>query len=356
VPVLYVAGRRISTRAGLWAAALAAFNPAMYYYSQEARAYALLILFSAAAIVLWQRVLEQPEKPRLWLWAGMSILALLTHYFAVFLFVPETIILAKRLGWRRVLTPVGAVVLVGIALVPLALRQRADGKTDWIEAASLTSRIAESAKQFLVGLYGPLEILTAVAAGLLAIGAILLLLAVGEEHERRGARDIAPWAILIAAGLGVARAPRVGTMLGVGLSVLSLAVIVGVNAIPGYQRDDWRSAAHALPARTAGRVIVSQENAMLPLSIYLPALHEARGASVSTRELDFVALRRRRSVGSPLPPVVPTKPPPGFHLVGVHRTESYAVSRFLAPRVTTVQDATLRRASGESTGEVMKQH
>ena len=33
-----LAGRRISPRVGLWAAALTAVNPAMYYYSQEARA------------------------------------------------------------------------------------------------------------------------------------------------------------------------------------------------------------------------------------------------------------------------------------------------------------------------------
>ncbi len=387
VPVLYLAGRRISTRVGLWAAALAAVNPAMYYYSQEARAYALLILFSAAALVLWQRALQAPERRNLWLWAGMSMLAVLTHYFAAFLFVPEAILLARRLGWRRALAPTGAVALVGLALAPLALAQRADGKTDWIEAASLLSRVAESAKQFLVGLYGPLEILTAVAAGLLAIGAIGLLLEAGEERERRAARDVAivaivaialplalalahlldvfdgrnviaawtPWAVLIAAGLGVARAPRAGALLGVGLCAISLAVIVGIDTVPAYQRDDWRGAARALPAPTAGRVIVSQPNASVPLSIYLPKLRLLTGRSVATRELDFVALRTRRTGRSPLPPVVPTQPPPGFRLVGVRRTKAYAVSSFRAPRVTTVPALTLRRSAREPTAEIMTQ-
>jgi hypothetical protein len=36
---MYLAGRRISTRVGIWAAALAVVNPAMCYYSQEARCY-----------------------------------------------------------------------------------------------------------------------------------------------------------------------------------------------------------------------------------------------------------------------------------------------------------------------------
>jgi mannosyltransferase len=388
VPVLYAAGRRISTRAGLWAAALAAVNPAMFYYSQEARAYALLILFSAAALVLWQRALELPSGRRLGLWAGMSALAVLTHYFAAFLFLPEAIVLGGRLGWRRVLAPAGAVVLVGIALAPLALRQREDGKTDWIEATSLPSRIAESAKQFLVGLYGPLEILTAAATGLLAFAAIALLLRCGSARERDRAREVAvvavvavalplvlaathlldvfdgrniiaawtPCAVLVAAGLGAARAPRAGNLLGCGLLGISLAVILGVLAIPGYQRDDWRDAAHALSPERAARVIVSKENASIPLSIYLSGeLRSAAGARVTTREIDFLALRTPRTGRSPLAPAAPIGVPPGFRLAGSRHSETYAVSRFLAAHATTVSDATLRRIAGERSAEVIIQ-
>jgi mannosyltransferase len=387
VPVMYAAGRRISTRAGLWAAALSAVNPAMYYYSQEARAYVLVILLSAAALVLWQRALEAPNPRNLWLWAAMSSLAVLTHYFAAFLFLPEAIVLGRRLGWRRVLAPIAAVALVGAALVPLALRQRDDGKTDWIEAASLSSRIGESAKQFLVGLYGPLEILSALLAALLVAGALALLLRYGDRRERHGGRDMAilalgglilplllavthlvdvfdgrnviaawvPCAVLIAIGLGVARAPRAGTALGVCLCAISLAVVIAVNAIPGYQRDDWRGAAAALPAVTRGRVIVSEENASIPLSIYLPSTSPVEGGSVSTRELDFIALRTRRTGRSPLPPAIVTIPPRGFRPAGVRRSETYAVSRFLAPRTTSVTVATLRRVSGEPKAEVIVQ-
>ncbi len=191
IPVLYAAGREISLRVGLWAAALALVNPAMYYYSQEARAYGLLILLCAAAFMLWQRALRAPDGRRLALWGGVSVLALLTHYFAAFLFLPEAVVLVRRLGWRRVWAPIGAVVLTGIALLPLAVSQRADGKASWIEAASLSSRAGETVKQFLVGLYGPVEILTAVLAGLLAGGAVVLLLRRGDERERSVARDAA---------------------------------------------------------------------------------------------------------------------------------------------------------------------
>src|SRR5277367_2908442 len=93
IPVVFACGREISQRVGLWAAALATFSPAMYYYSHEARAYGLLVLFCALAFLCWQRALRIGDGRSLAWWAGTSVLAVLTHYFAVFLFVPEALIL-----------------------------------------------------------------------------------------------------------------------------------------------------------------------------------------------------------------------------------------------------------------------
>ncbi len=384
IPVLYAAGREISPRAGVWAAALAVVNPAMYYYSQEARAYALLIFFCAAAFVLWQRALRAPDGRRLALWGGVSVLALLTHYFAAFLFLPEAVVLVRRLGWRRVRAPIGAVVLAGNALAPLALSQRADGKASWIEETSLSSRVGETVKQFLVGLYGPVEILTAVLAALLAAGAIALLVARGDRREHSGARDAAivavtgvalplalalthlvdvfdgrnviaawvPCAVLVALGLGACRAPRAGALLGAALCAVSLAVIVAIDMLPAYQRDDWRGVAQALPTSASARVVVGERYSSSPLSIYLSSLTGVTGASVSTRELDFVGLRIKRTGGSPLPAIVPTKPPPGFSLAEVRRAEAFAVSRFVAPSAVRVSTAALRRLIDEPNAEI----
>jgi mannosyltransferase len=151
IPAMYLAGRQVSTRVGVWAAVLTTVSPAMYYYSQEARDYGLLVALCAVAYWLWQRALAEPSARRLGQWGLVSALALLTHYFAAFLFLPEAWLLARRVGWRRVRIPAGAVLLVGAALVPLAAAQRASGKVDWIEEASLPSRIGETAKLFLVG-------------------------------------------------------------------------------------------------------------------------------------------------------------------------------------------------------------
>ena len=384
IPVLYAAGREISPRVGLWAAALTVVNPAMYYYSQEARAYGLLIFFSAAAFVYWQRALRTPDRRSLALWGLMSVLAVLSHYFAAFLFIPEAIMLVRRAGWRRVWAPIGAVVLTGLALAPLALSQRADGKASWIEEASLGSRFAETIKQLLVGLYGPVELLTAALAALLAAGAVVLLARGGDGRERTVARDavivgvtgialplllavahlvdvfdgrnvIAAWvpfAVLVAAGLGTRRNARAGAVLGAALCAVSLAVIVTVNALPGYQRDDWRGVAHALPS-SGGGVIVAEQYASAPLSIYRGRLRGVSGASVSTRELDFVGLRIKRTDASPAPAIVPTRPPSGFRLAGVRRSEAFAVSRFVAAKPTLVSASTLRHMIGSPKAELL---
>ncbi len=387
IPLVYVAGRWISPRVGLWAAALATVNPVMYYYSQEARSYALLILLSTAAMIFWQRALQTPSRRNLALWAAMSALALLTHYFAAFLFVPEALILARRLSVRRALPYAGAVGIVGLALVPLAAKQLSQGNGNWIEQSSLVSRLAQVPKQFLVGLYSPLEIFTTLLGLLLVAGAVALIVRRGEERERRLTLELAilaaaalllpallavthlvdvfngrnvtatwiPCAIVVAAGLGARRAGRAGALIGGSLCLLSLLVVVAINAIPGYQRDNWRGVASVLRTPADGRVVIGPELSSAPLIIYRPALEVTKAVDLSTREIDFVNLRTRRTGRSPLPPVVPTAPPSGFRLAEIHRTETYAVSRFLAPRATPITAPVLRRMLGESTAEVMLQ-
>jgi mannosyltransferase len=387
IPAMYFAGRQVSTRVGVWAAVLTTVNPAMYYYSQEARDYGLLVLFSAIAYTLWQRALREPSARHLAQWAFLSALALLTHYFAVFLFLPQAWILARRAGWRRVWAPVAAVVLVGAALVPLAASQRASGKVDWIEEASLPSRIGETAKLFFVGVYGPVEILLAAVGALFAAGVLVLLYKRGDRRELEGARDAAlvlagafavplalaathavdvydgrnvignwvPFALLLACGLGITRAPRATAALGGGLVTLSLAVIAAINLIPAYQRDDWRGVAHALGSGRVGRVIVSERFGEATLSIYLPEVRATSARTVLTREVAYVSLRVRHTGGAPSPAPLPTRAPAGFHLAGVTRSEAFAVARYLAPRATVIATRALPRISPEAATEVIIQ-
>jgi mannosyltransferase len=364
IPVMYAAGRRISPRVGLWAAALTTFNPAMYYYSQEARGYAMLIFFAAAAFFFWLRVLQKGDGRSLSLWSAMSVLALLTHYYAIFMFIPEAAILLRRLGVRRLLAPVAAVALTGIALIPLALWQHSTYATESTGGESTASRAAGAVKQFLVGLYGPLEIYSALAVGVIAALAFARLLR-GEEPMRRLALQMAvvggaayllplvlplahvagssfegrhlisawvPFALLVAMGLGAAGDRRVGVLLGLALCTISIAVIAGINALPGYQREDWRGVGATLASHPGPAEIVVPEEGLGPLSIYLPGLRKVLAPRTTTRELEFVAIRTKRTGRSPLAPAVFTTLPAGYRLISVKRTETYAVSFLLAPR------------------------
>ncbi len=392
IPVMYLAGRHISVRIGVWAAILTTVSPSMYLFSQEARCYGLLVLFSAAAFVYWQRALEDPSRRHLALWSGMSILALLSHYFAVFLFIPEAVVLAARSGWRRTWAAAGAVVLVGLALVPLAAAQRADGKTNWIEGISLSGRIGESVKMFTVGAYGPVVLYALVVAVLIVAGAIGLAWRYGDWRERAGAADAAiigasavglplllavmhlidvydgrnviagwiPFAVLVAAGFGTARAPRAGALLGGALCAISLAMIAAANLIGDYQRNDWRGVAHALGGSTNARVIVGELHAAGPLSIYLGPVSSIPARVPPVREVEFFAFRHLRTVGPPEAGVVPTSPPPGFRLAGVTRRETFTISRFVAPRPIVPRRAALISLSanpkiGATTAELMLQ-
>ncbi len=362
IPVMYLAGREISTRVGVWAALLTTLSPSMFFFSQQARAYGLLVLLSAAAFVAWQRALRDPGARRLALWSALSALAILAHYFAAFLFIAEAAMLIARLGWRRVLLPIGAVVIVGLALAPLAIAQRNEGKSNWIEQQSLPRRIAESMKIFTVGAYGPLVLFALVLAIVLVGCAIVLVARRGSASEQRGARDAAivaagaivlplllaathlvdvydgrnmlaffvPFTVVVAAGLGAARAPRAGALVGGVLCAIYVAMIVSANAIPDYQRDNWRGVAHSLGKPTTSRLIVAEAFSASPLSIYMGKLSDAAASVPPVREVDFVALRHLRTVGPPQAAVVPTSPPAGFRLAGVTRSESFAISRFVA--------------------------
>lgn len=394
VPLFYIAGRRFGTRAGLWAAALAAISPLMFYYSQESRPYALLILLATASFVAWQRTLEAPGRGSLGAWWALSVLALLTHYFFVFLFVGEAIALGRRAGWRRLAAPIAGFAAVGGALVPLAISQ--SSQTNWIEGLSLASRFAQFAKELLDGPYGPwgiyctplLALLAAaavmrlrdqrdqrrrrallriVAAGAVALALPLLLAVTGIDDVFDSRNMVALWtpaAILVAAGLARASAPRTGMAIGAAMCAISALVIAGTELLPSYQRDDWRGAAEALiAAPSSGRVIVAGEFGVTALSLYMPGLRRSTGTppTVSARELDFVFLRTpdggpwrpgEDSLYAPAPPGVPSRPPAPFRLVAARRTSSFATYEFLAPIRVTVAISRLRREFHDRLAEV----
>ena len=334
VPAAYLAGRELaSTRAGLIAAALVAFNPYLVWYSQEARSYALLVFFVAWGLYFFVRCLDNPSRRNLAMWATASTLALCSHYFAAFLVGAEGLWLVAR-GWPRRATIVafGATTAVGLALLPLAIAQEGTGRRNHFAAVPLVHRAAGVAFGFLAsqepgGLVGnpPVRYLRGavlVAGLILAALALALLLWRATPRERRGGLTIAgvvaatlivPFALatvgpdfvdvrnligallplLVAAGIGLGcrGAGRLG-LAGAGVaSLIFLAVLAAVFSSGQMQRPDWRGAAAAVGPPSGPRVLVVARNGNEPVAYYRHAreFRPARFRGVRVKEIDVLS-------------------------------------------------------------------
>jgi mannosyltransferase len=155
VPIVWAIGSRLAgRRAALFAAAIVAVNPLFIWYSQEARAYGLFVLTSALAMLCFVRALDDPTRARMAMFAIAGALALLTHYFAVFLLVPMALLLLRDAAHRRVaLAAIAALAAVGLALLPLISAQGGHG-TQWIGRWALSSRLQAIPQYFLTGYSG----------------------------------------------------------------------------------------------------------------------------------------------------------------------------------------------------------
>ena len=199
VPVSYVAVRTLTPRRApaLITTALAAVSPVLVWYSQEARAYILLVLLGALSFLFFLRALRSGARRDLVWWATCSALALCTHYFAIFAVLPEAawLLRSRRAGSLRACgLAVAGVGAVALALVPLAVHQKNQGHTSWISGIPLGTRIGDLLKAFVIGPSGsPTLVLSVLAAGLVALAGLLLVLR-GGERERLDARAPLLWA------------------------------------------------------------------------------------------------------------------------------------------------------------------
>jgi 4-amino-4-deoxy-L-arabinose transferase-like glycosyltransferase len=363
VLVAYGIGRRLAgSRAGLATAALVAVNPLLVWFSQEARAYALVALLSAASLLLLLRCLDDARRGSLAAWAIVAILALATHYFAAFVLAPQALWLLWRHSRRaEANAAVGALVLAGAALLPLLLAQR--GNPYDIAGESVGIRLLQLPKQFLLGYRGPLAVpLGLLGAALVLGGAWLLLRHVDWRTRERAlgvatigalgvlipvlaalvgtdylnARNALPALVPLLAALGVAygasQARAAGAALLAGLCALSIAVVIAVAADREYQRPDWAGLADALGETGEPRaLVVTPANGVLALRYYRPGLEtmDAGGAGVSAVEVVTVAAADAPGAAPELAPLVGTSlGVAGFAPATRIDTPTYAILRF----------------------------
>jgi mannosyltransferase len=362
VPLGYPIGRQLaSRRVGLILTGILAFDPMLIWYSQEARSYALLVLFGALSFLFFLRALDTRRGRDLAFWAVASALALGSHYFAFFLVGIEAVWLAVALRdrWRAVLPALAVVGAAGAALLPLIAAQTNPNHIGWIEESSLAGRFLQTGVSFLIGETGHViaepprvhyAILPAIGVGLAAV----ILLALGTRRERRsGAIALAvglgvlglaclaallgkdyvvernllpalvPLAAVVALGLGAARARLVGVLLAVALCAYWLSFDVYVTQTPNLQRPDYRGVASALGPAKVPRAIVSWRLAGDPLRWYLDdGAMRWFGGREAVREVDLVG--KRNDVEGPV------NLPPVFRPAGVVRMDRLTIARYVS--------------------------
>lgn len=364
--VAFFVGRRLGDRrTGIVLAALAAVNPLLFWYSQEARSYSLLVLLVVVAFLLWCRAYQEGSRHAVAGWALVSAAALATHYFALFILVPEVALLLRRRSLRP--SVAGAVVALaasGAALAPLALRQQRIGVPTIGDSFAL--RVAELPKQLALGYGGPAETLATVAVA--ALSAYGLWLAATAAHRREVVRLVAAmgagtlalplllaaggldyidtrnliglWlalVLLVALGLGRPDVGLRGLLVTGALAVVLALDVLGVETDRVYQRDDWRGAIRALGRAEGRRAIVVTGDAPLPLRYYLPSAAPLSGQT-EVSEVDLVGLAvRPRSGVLRLAPAVPRVPPQaGLRQVEARRDRMFTVVRYQAPKAVRV--------------------
>jgi mannosyltransferase len=380
VPVAWGIGHELAgRRAAIVTAALVAVNPLFVWYSQEARAYALFVALVALAMLCFLRAERQPTPRRLAAFAVSGSLALLTHYFAVFLLLPMALWLLRRREHLRVTAPaVGAIGAVGLALLPLISAQGGHG-TQWIGRWALSSRLQAIPQYYLTGYSGAplgrgvellvlLVILAGVALGLrrtldhkerwgaliaivLSASGVLLpiaLLAFGADYlaPRNLVAAMIPLSALLAVVIAARRTAREGLAIAGTIALAFLVLSVDVFLSPRLQRGDWRGVARALASdhrsvapggATPNRAITTVELGAAPLEYYLPPLENlARGARVKLTEIDETGYAPlRRDAGRP--------PAPGFRLLARRDVHGLILYRFVSATPRTVSEAALRR-------------
>jgi 4-amino-4-deoxy-L-arabinose transferase-like glycosyltransferase len=370
VVVAWAAGREaVSERAGLIAAGVVAVNPMLVWYSQDARPYALLALLGATTVWLALRIVRTPTRRRFVAWSVVSCLALLTHYFAAFLLIGEFVALMWLMpaDRRSVAIAFMPVVVVGLALVPLAHAEDADGRAAWISGIGLGTRAGHIGQELVTantslissnsaapyGLWwvlGLLGVLGSIAIGLVSavarhsrvVGAVAaaglgtivipLLLALTPLDYLIERNVIAAWpvlAITLGCLLALSWRPVAAAALAM-IAIAGIAVNIEVQRTPALQRTNWRAAAHALtPSAFARAVIVKPDYSYAVLAHYgVPLVPLTVGARVS----EVVEVGMGLPASQPAPPGATSQPPlhwPDLTVLTVRTLRPITITRAL---------------------------
>jgi hypothetical protein len=369
IVAIYLGARALPLprRAGLIAAAVVAVSPVLIWFSQDARAYALVLLLTALSFLFFARARRGVGRRDLLWWAVFSALAIWTHYFAGVVVVAEAVLLLLGQNRRATIYALVGVAVAAALLLPIALRQAEHNHAGWISEQPLGQRL-ERAGAKLVGSDNGNEhgarqgdpIPLGVPA-VLALAALALLLWRGDPDERTGAGLAAlvggcavalpllaaligfdyfdgrnmlpaflPLIVVLAAGFGVRRAGWAGLALAAAFCLCSLVFTLEIDRLPRLQREDLRNAAAEVgPLGPQTVVVTNRYAAGEPLRYYLGA-RSAEGALPPLREIDLVGSAQAARAARRLLP-------PAFHRVESKPVSyNFTLTRFRSPRPVRV--------------------
>jgi mannosyltransferase len=298
VPVAWLATRRLASgRVAAIAAALIAVEPTLVWYSQETRAYALMVFLGALSFLFFLQARESATSSALTAWAISSALALATHYFAAFLIAAEALALGLAVPRHRRRAYVAAgcgIVVVGVTLLPLAIAQTDTGRSAWIAGIPFDSRLAAVFRELFTAGTSRIAKLAPLPVGpwgvigyALVLTGIWMIVVLGGRAERKPAllcaaigaaavlvplllwlarldffldrNLLAAWVPLLIAlsiGFGARRAGRAGIAAAIALCAMAVVVDAEVYTSPSLQRGDWRDLARVLGPPTETRILL----------------------------------------------------------------------------------------------------
>jgi 4-amino-4-deoxy-L-arabinose transferase-like glycosyltransferase len=292
IPLLYVLGvRTVGRTAALAGTAVLALSPFALFYSDEARAYATLMLLIVVSTLALVSALASRRRGWWVLFAISSCAALYTHYTAVFPLAAQAAwaLWAHRERWREILVAHAAVALGYLPWLPAYLDQRRNTlgiktieflapftpRTVWestsrlvpghpfVELGEVPGRVA--LVLLVVGLAvaligaarhverpSPALVLVAAVAVATPVGALLYSAFGSSIFAARNLLASLP-ALCLVAGALIASAPRTYRVIALPL-VLAALLVGSVKALgPDYRRPPWKQAADLIDAQAGPR-------------------------------------------------------------------------------------------------------
>jgi 4-amino-4-deoxy-L-arabinose transferase-like glycosyltransferase len=151
IPAIYYLGKTMfSKEVGLYSACLLTFTPALIYYSQEARSYELMVLFSILSSYFFFLLQEKKKIILAIIYIGVTIFLINLHFFGIWIFAAQVlfvvIYLTKSFKKEELLFYFLTFGIIASSYIPLLsqMAQAASKGDTWIQSVEITTYILEA--------------------------------------------------------------------------------------------------------------------------------------------------------------------------------------------------------------------